>query len=181
MSRYEILLAGEGGRGLKLMGLVLAEALALHHNQKVVMTVHYTPQQRGGLICTEVIVSPDEEIDYPRVLEVDLLVALSRQGFDQCSCQVKQDATIIADLTFETSEVPDSITIKFPPLGEVSQKVTGSEINANMVALGVISSLTGIVSAEALFATLKARVPPEDQEASRLALEAGISLGEKLK
>ena len=57
MERMEIRLAGSGGQGLILAGLILAEAAGLFDNRFVAMGQSYGPEARGGASKAEVIIS----------------------------------------------------------------------------------------------------------------------------
>jgi len=80
-SRYEIRIAGSGGQGIVLAGIILAKA-AILDGRYVVQSQRYGPEMRGGKSISEVIVS-DMGIDYPRVLKLDLLIALTQAACDQ--------------------------------------------------------------------------------------------------
>ena len=54
--RYEIRLSGEGGQGLVLAGIVLAEA-GLMQGHHVVHSQNYGPEARGGNSVSEIIFS----------------------------------------------------------------------------------------------------------------------------
>src|SRR3990172_5973785 len=98
--RFEIRLAGEGGQGLLLAGLILAEAAAIYDAKNAVMTQSYGAQQRGGPSRAEVIIA-EEEVDYPKVVQADLLLALNQDAFDRYHRQVKKGGLIIIDAAVE--------------------------------------------------------------------------------
>ena len=82
-SRYEIRLSGSGGQGLILMGIILAEAIGIYDGKYVAQTQSYGPEARGGSSKSEVIVS-DEEIDYPKVMSLDLAACGYGHGAWRC-------------------------------------------------------------------------------------------------
>ncbi|MBU1740547.1 MAG: 2-oxoacid:acceptor oxidoreductase family protein, partial [Proteobacteria bacterium] len=75
--RIEIILAGSGGQGMILAGLILAEAAGLYDGRQVAMVQNYGPEARGGTSKAEVILS-DQTIDYPLCTAVDVLLALTQ-------------------------------------------------------------------------------------------------------
>jgi len=79
--RYDIRLSGSGGQGIILMGIILAEAIGIHDGRFVAQTQSYGPEARGGSSKAEVVVS-DSEIDYPKALQLDLLVAMNQKSCD---------------------------------------------------------------------------------------------------
>ena len=46
--RTEIRLAGEGGQGMILAGIILAEAAAIYDGKQAAQTQSYGPEARGG-------------------------------------------------------------------------------------------------------------------------------------
>jgi 2-oxoglutarate ferredoxin oxidoreductase subunit gamma len=65
LDRTEIRLAGEGGQGMILAGIILAEAAAIYDGKNAVQTQSYGPEARGGASKAEVIIAQGE-IDLPR-------------------------------------------------------------------------------------------------------------------
>jgi len=63
------------------MGIILAEAIGIYDGKYVAQTQSYGPEARGGSSKSEVIVS-DEEIDYPKAMELDLLLAMNQKSCD---------------------------------------------------------------------------------------------------
>jgi len=66
---------------LVLAGLVLAEG-AVRAGKNVIQTQSYGPEARGGASRAEVIIS-DGDIDYPKVVRPDLLLAMSQEAYDR--------------------------------------------------------------------------------------------------
>ncbi|MBI2854666.1 MAG: 2-oxoacid:acceptor oxidoreductase family protein [Chloroflexi bacterium] len=178
--RHDVRLAGEGGQGVVTGGLVLAEAAAVYEGKNVVMTQTYAPQQRGGSARAEIIVS-DAEIDYPKVLEADVLLALNQEAFDRYHHQVKRNGVIIVESAHVGGEYSGHIKVLKVPLEEVSCHVAGTSQSANFVALGVVSEISDIVSASALRAALRARLPQQVRQMNLKALNAGVLLGRNMK
>lgn len=175
--RYEIRLAGTGGQGLVLAGRLLAEAAVLYDGKNALQTASYGAEQRGGPSRSEIIIS-DEEIDYPRVLEADLLLALSQSAFDAYHSAVKKGGIVLVDSS-QIEKLPDKVCAL--PFTRIAEETTKREMAAAIVALGAISSLTGIVSREAMRAAVAARAPAGSKEANLRALKAGFEAGETLR
>lgn len=175
--QVEIRLAGEGGQGVILAGIILAEAATLE-GKYVVQVQNYGPEARGGASTAEVILS-DQEIDYPAVLQANILVALNQTAFRQFSANVRQDGWILVDEDrVETEEnKPGLVRLPFTRL---AFEATGRTITANLVALGALAGLTGVVSRSALEEAVRKRVPPGTQEVNSKALEAGFLAAQRV-
>ena len=177
MARYEVKLSGEGGQGLILAGVILAEAAAVYDRKNVAQTQSYGPEARGGASSSEVIIS-DEEIDYPKVIQADVLLAMSQEACDKFYYLVKKDGILIVD-SVHVRRVPTSRAYRIP-ITALAEEVTGKRITASILALGIIGGMTGIVSPEAIKAAVAARVPKGTEEINIKALEAGLEKGREL-
>ncbi len=175
--RFEIRLAGEGGQGLILAGIILAEA-AVYDGKNATQTQSYGPEARGGASRSEVIIA-DGDIDYPKVTHADLLLCMSQESCDKYFYDIKQDGVLIVDTSY-VSRVPTSKSYRVDITG-LATEVTGRAITANVVALGLIVGLTGIVSRQAIEAAVVARAPRGTEELNLKALAVGLEEAERLK
>jgi 2-oxoglutarate ferredoxin oxidoreductase subunit gamma len=177
-TRMEIRLAGEGGQGMILAGIILAEAAAIYDGKQATQTQSYGPEARGGASRSEIVIS-DGEIDHPEVLSADVVVALSQEAYKKFAKTVKAGCLLIVDADrVETSA--DFTGIKIP-VARIAQETTGKAITANTVALGVLVGLTSLVSRDALEKAITARAPKGTEEMNRKALQAGFAAAEKVK
>jgi 2-oxoglutarate ferredoxin oxidoreductase subunit gamma len=176
--RCEIRLAGEGGQGLILAGIILAEAAAIYDGKKALQTQSYGPEARGGASKSEVIIS-ESEIDYPKVINADLLVAMSQEACDKYSADLRRDGLLIVD-SGKVGRVPTSRAVKVP-ITQLAIEATGKAIPANVVALGVLVELSGIVRREAIEKAVLARAPKGSEKMNRAALAAGFAAAERVK
>ena len=94
--RKDIRIAGFGGQGIILAGIVIGKAAALHDDLFAVQTQSYGPEARGGASKTEVVIS-DEEIDYPKVQNPDILVAMSQEALMAYLDDLKDGGILIID------------------------------------------------------------------------------------
>jgi 2-oxoglutarate ferredoxin oxidoreductase subunit gamma len=170
--RFEVRLAGEGGQGMILAGVILAEAAAVYDGLNAVQTQSYGPEARGGASRSEVILSRGE-IDYPKVMDADLLLCMSQEASDRFYTQVKDDGCIVVDST-QVGRVPTHRTIAVP-ITRIAEEVTGRRITASIVALGLVGGLTGVVSPQALEQAVRERVPAGTEEINLKALAAGLA------
>jgi 2-oxoglutarate ferredoxin oxidoreductase subunit gamma len=65
------------------------------------------------------------------------------------------------------------------PMTRLAREVAGREIVANVVGLGVLVGLTGIVSREALEAAIRDRAPRGTVDVNLKALAAGFEAAER--
>ncbi len=177
-SRYEIRLSGSGGQGLILMGIILAEAVGIYDGRYVAQTQSYGPEARGGSSKAEVVVS-DEEIDYPKAMKLDLLLAMNQKSCDEFYSDLKPDGLLIVDSTFVT-QIPTPKAFQVP-FTRIAREKFKREVVANIVALGALSQFTPIVSSKAIESAVLARVPRGTEKLNRDALKAGMSAAKRAK
>ena len=176
--RYEIRLSGSGGQGLILMGIILAEAIGIYDGKFVAQTQNYGPEARGGSSKSEVIVS-DEEIDYPKAMQLDLLLAMNQKACDEFYPDLKPESLLIVDSTFVT-QVPTSKTFQIP-FTRIAREKFKREVVANIIALGALTQLSPIISSKAVESAVLARVPKGTEKLNRDALKAGIAAAKRAK
>lgn len=145
--RMEIRLAGEGGQGMILAGIILAEAAAIYDKKMAIQTQSYGPEARGGASKSEVVIA-DGEIDHPEVLAADVVVTLSQEAYDKYAPSVKPGGLLIVD-SEKVSQIRAAQAIKIP-INRLAFEKSGKTITANTVALGVLVGLTGVVSRGAI-------------------------------
>lgn len=175
--RVEIRLAGEGGQGMILAGIILAEAAAVYDSLNAVQTQSYGPEARGGASKAEVVIS-SEEIDYPEVITADVLVALSQEACDKYASNLKKDGLLIVDRD-KVGRIPVTSAIA-APITELAAAATGRTITANVVALGLLVGLTGVVSREAIEKAVAGRAPKGTEAMNLAALSAGFAEAERM-
>lgn len=171
MERYEVRLSGSGGQGLITAGIILAEAAGIYDGKFVCQTQSYGPEARGGASKSEVVIS-NEEIDYPKAIKPDLLLAMNQKSCDSYFFDLKPTGTIVVDSTF-VKQVPSSRAVAIP-FTQIAREEFGKEMLANIVALGAIAMLSGVVSLRSLEAAVLARLPQKMAEMNKKAVEAGI-------
>lgn len=177
IQRTEIRLAGEGGQGMILAGVMLAEAATVYDGKNAVQTQSYGPEARGGASKAEVIISAGE-IDFPEVISADVLVALSQEACDRYASNIKKDGLLIVDRE-SVGRVPVTSAIR-APITALATQVTGRAITANVVALGLLVGLTQVVSREATEKAVLARAPKGTEKINLAALEAGFDEAKRI-
>ena len=172
-SLYEIRFSGSGGQGIITAGMVLGEGASLFDGKYVVQTQSYGPEARGGACKTELIIA-DYPVNYPKPILADILLAMSQAAYDKYIHEIKDDAFVVVDSSLVQYKPAKGV---YPvPITKLAAEEVGLKVTANVVALGVISSLTKIASYEALERALLSRVPRGTEEINQKALALGKKL-----
>jgi 2-oxoglutarate ferredoxin oxidoreductase subunit gamma len=169
--RFEIRLAGSGGQGLILAGIILAEAAGIYDGKFVCQTQSYGPEARGGASKAEVVIS-DAAIDYPKAIQPDVLLAMNQKSLDTFLPDLKPGGLLLVDADL-VQEAPATGTVALP-FTRIARDL-GRAMAANIAALGALAHLTGAVSLQSLETAVLARVPKGTEDLNRRALAAGVA------
>ncbi|ABR56063.1 2-oxoacid:acceptor oxidoreductase family protein [Methanococcus aeolicus] len=176
--RKEIRFAGFGGQGILLSGIILGRAAALYENNYAFQTQSIGPEARGGISRAEVVIS-DNSKDYPKVRNLDVLVAMSQESLDIYIRDLKSGKILIYDPDM-MNNFPNRKDINIYPIPATQMAYDiGNKIVANVVMLGALVSITNTISKESLKNAVFDVVPPKFKELNLKALEKGFELGHK--
>ncbi len=153
--RQEVQLAGFGGQGIILAGHILGKAAALYDGKNAILTQSYGPEARGGACAAELVIS-DEPIDYPLVTQPQIVVCMSQEAFSKYGAAAAEGAQLIVDSDLVESVSREGWLRRVPATRLASDM--GSRIVANMVMLGFLCGVTGLVSRPALEEAIRTTV-----------------------
>ena len=171
-SRYEIRFSGAGGQGLILAGIIMGEAAAIFDGKQAVQSQSYGPEARGGASKSEVIIS-DEPIDFPKATTVDALLALTQEACDKYSADLKEGGILLVDSDMVKKLPKGNFTVVGIPIINIAKNEIGRTIVANIVALGAMVALTGVVTKASAEKAVLSRVPEAFVDLNRNAFLAG--------
>jgi len=177
--RVEIKFAGFGGQGIIKSGIIIAAAACIHGGKNAVQTQSYGPESRGGACKSEVVIS-EEDIDFPKVVEPDVLVVMSQHAYNEYVENVKPGGTIIID----PDMIPHEVDVKNAqvyriPATKIAEEL-GKKIVANIVMLGAFVAITRILDANAVKESINENVPKGTEELNLKAFEQGYEYGKTL-
>jgi len=172
IDRFEIRLSGAGGQGIVLASIILAEAAGIFAGYNVSQTQSYGPEARGGRCKAEVVIS-SRPIDYPKAVQLDMMLAMNQASCDAYCFDFKPNGLLLVDSGL-VDQVPTSRVVALPFTG-IAREAAGRDMVANIVALGALGHFCPLLAPENLEAALVARVPPPTKEINSKALQAGIS------
>ena len=149
VSRTELTIAGVGGQGSILAGVVLGSASVTYDGKYAVQTQAYSSELRGGFAAAWVIIS-DEPVIFPRVIHPDVLVAQAQDAIDRYGHLVKAEGLLIMDSDLITSPPKGIRRVIKVPATSIAREQIRAPVTTNMVILGALCKATGVVSREAL-------------------------------
>jgi 2-oxoglutarate ferredoxin oxidoreductase subunit gamma len=175
--RYEIRIAGSGGQGVIIAGTILAEA-GIFDGYYAVQTQNYGPEARGGTSASDVILS-SVEIDYPKTLGLDILLAFNQRACDENLRDMKHQGLVIVDADLVNYVFWRNVVRA--PFSRLSRKKYKEQRFANMLAIGVLVPLSPWFSTRSIHKAISQRVPRGTIKLNLAAFREGIKLGSALK
>ncbi|WP_371376984.1 2-oxoacid:acceptor oxidoreductase family protein [Sporomusa aerivorans] len=171
----QLRLSGTGGQGLILAGIILAEA-ALLDGKNAIQSQSYGPEARGGSSKSEVLIS-DAVIHYPKITIPNVVLAMSQESCKKYTVDLPEEGILITDNQF-VGKLPEKQYRKIYelPITHTAQEGLGKALFANIIALGAIAKITGVVSMESLTRAVLNRVPKGTEELNEKAIRLGMEL-----
>jgi len=170
----KVLIAGHGGQGIVFMGTLLAHA-AMVEGKEVTFFPSYGAEMRGGTANASVILS-SRRIASPIVDEPDILIALNEPSLLRFESRVRPNGRLFLNRSLIVSSPSrDDLNVLPVAATELAQQL-GKPRPLNMVMLGVLARITGLVSLSTLSESLKTVLPAHRQDLlgqNRQALEIG--------
>lgn len=173
--KVQVCFGGLGGQGIVLMGTVLGAA-GVKEGYWAAGSNSYGAQARGSACRAEVILS-SQPVDFPRVIRPDLLVVLSQEAYHKFLPELVEDGLVIHDHPMVRPTQESSVVHLKIRGTDLALESLGSAQAANMIFLGVLAGLTGLVSLEALAQAVDEEVSRKFREMNQKALQEGFSRG----
>ena len=177
--RVEIRFAGFGGQGIIKSGIIVAAAACIYSGKNAVQTQSYGPESRGGACKSEVVIS-GEEIDFPKVVEPDILVVMSQYAYNEYAENVKPGGIVLMDPDMIPHEKDlKSVKVFRIPATKIAEEL-GRKIVANIVILGALTAIANIFDENAVKEAIKANIPKGTEELNLKAFVKGLEYGQNL-
>ena len=165
--------SGVGGQGIVLAGRLLGKAAALYDGKDAVCTQSYGPEARGGASRADVVIS-DHRVDYPFVIDADVLAVFFQEAYMMFRQRRKSDGLLLVDdLLVQPDE--DEPNLHRVPATTTAESL-GSRMAANVVMLGYLVEATDIVGRESLEQSIRTSLKPRIIDMNIEAMEAGMTL-----
>jgi 2-oxoglutarate ferredoxin oxidoreductase subunit gamma len=169
--------SGFGGQGVVLAGVLLGQA-GVFDGRHVSASNSYGVAARGSAAQSEVIFA-DGPIDFPHLIDPDILVAMSQGAYRTFCRDVKtQSGIIFYDRGLVTPEDSPVKQVGVPATEFAVNKLKDKQA-ANIVLLGALVLYTRIVSTAAIRKAIRAHVSERFRDLNLKALALGLELGRR--
>jgi 2-oxoglutarate ferredoxin oxidoreductase subunit gamma len=173
--RTEIRIAGTGGMGVVLAGVIVGEAAVVHGGLNAIQSQSYGSEARGTAAKSEVIVS-DEPIRYPKVRKADYSVLMSQKALEMYLKDAKKNSVLIVDPDLvKADDIEGAYEVVKIPAMKIADNL-GLRLISNMVMLGALVKKSGLFDLEVLERAVADVVPEKTLDLNLQAIRAGADL-----
>jgi len=173
MSQTRLTIAGLGGQGSILAGIILGSAAVKYDGKYAIQTQAYSSELRGGFAAAWVIIS-DAPVEFPRVIAPDILVAQAQDSIERFLPALKPGGVLIYDSDM-VQDIPRKAGRVFSvPATSAARYRLKAPVTANMVVLGALCKVSGVVSRPALEKAIAEAVPAGKDRLNLKAFNLGF-------
>jgi 2-oxoglutarate ferredoxin oxidoreductase subunit gamma len=177
----QIIVSGFGGQGALFAGQLLTYA-GLEEGRHVAWLPSYGPEMRGGTARCTVTVS-DEPIGSPLTDEPSAVIALNPPSLEMFEPKVLPGGLLVVNSSIAKEEVKrkDILSLRIPAT-DLARDEFQNERMANMILLGALVRLTGVVTLDSVMKALKKNLPERRHhllEPNRIALQRGWDIAQE--
>ena len=171
----DFIIAGFGGQGVLLAGEVLANTFMID-DKNVTWYPSYGAEMRGGTVNCTVVMS-DDDVSAVQKSKAEFIIVLNQASFDRFTSWVKPGGTIIVNSSLaEVKKIRNDINYVFVPITQMAQEKLENIRMSNILALGILSKVSGLFSLETLEKALNNVIPPHRKNLIPKNIEA-LKLG----
>jgi len=143
--------------------------------KNVLQTQAYGAEARGSLTKSEVIIS-DDKIGFPAVRKCDILVTMSQEAANELLKDLRETGTLLLDSTSVSGIPPTDAKIVRFPATEIAKRMFGEALYANMIMLGSLLQVSGLVATESVEEAIRKSTAEKNLETNLSAFRDGLKL-----
>ena len=176
----ELRIAGFGGQGVILAGMVIGRAATIYDNKFVTLTQSFGPEARGSACSVQLIVSP-QPILYPYINRPNILVVMSQEACTRFCTDIKPGGVLLyeQDLIKLSKKCAPNVKAFGIPATRLAEEL-GRKLVLNMVMVGFVTAMTSLTTAEAVRKSVADSVPKGTEQLNLAAFEKGYEYGRAL-
>jgi 2-oxoglutarate ferredoxin oxidoreductase subunit gamma len=176
MPKTEIKIGGFGGQGVILSGYIIGRAATIYDDKHSTMIQAFGPEARGSACSVQLIVS-DDPIDYPYLTHPELLVVMSQEAYSKFSPELAPGGTLITESELVSAHnLRKDVRHLSIPATRIAEEL-GKRMVLNIVMMGFLTALSGVVTPDAMRKAVLASVPKGTEDLNLKAFEKGYEYG----
>lgn len=172
MPRTELRITGFGGQGVVLAGHIIGRAFAIHAGRHATMIQSFGPEARGSA-CSATLVVSDDEVLFPYIKRLDILMVMSAEGYERYADDLKKDGLLIYEQDLVKPEFHKSRKAFGIPSTRIAESL-GRAIVQNIVMVGFFAGVTALIPRQAMREAVRGSVPVGTEELNLEAFEKGL-------
>ncbi len=154
MERTRIVFTGSGGQGVITAAIILAEAAVTCEGMEAVQSQSYGAAARGGATRSDIILS-GEKINYPGVIQPDILVCLTQTAYTNFANIIRPGGLLLLDPRFvrparEADAYQVAVPIYETMMSEIGKPIVFNIIFSNSTKrpFNLVSNLVEVIKLE---------------------------------
>ncbi|MBI5486103.1 MAG: 2-oxoacid:acceptor oxidoreductase family protein [Deltaproteobacteria bacterium] len=175
----EIRIAGFGGQGVILAGMILGKGATIFENRHATLVQSFGPEARGGSCSAQVVLS-NQPIAYPYVARPQVLVAMSQEAFERFAPDLAPRGVLVyeEELVKVHDLRPDLRSFGIPAT-RIAEELRRRMV-LNIVMVGFVAAVTGLVGIDAARKAVLDSVPKGTEHLNVTAFDKGCEYGRRL-
>lgn len=173
--KEQIIIAGFGGQGILLAGIILANA-GMKDGRQVSWLPSYGPEMRGGTANCHVVIS-DKQIGSPIIESPDCAIVMNKPSLHKFEPLLKKNGFMIINSSLvDILPQRQDISVFRIPANEIALELGNNKV-ANMVILGAYITARGTVSIKCVnesISTVLGEKNPKLIQLNLIAFKKGI-------
>ncbi|MEN8212196.1 MAG: 2-oxoacid:acceptor oxidoreductase family protein [Thermodesulfobacteriota bacterium] len=178
MERSRLVFSGSGGQGVITAAIILAKAAAIFEGKNAIQSQSYGAAARGGATRTDIVIA-DSEINFPKVIQPNILVSLTQESYNKFSPIIRPGGLLLVDSKYVTIGKKVDAKHRVLPMFDTVLKEIGKPIVFNICMLGALIGITKLIKPESILKVLETTIPKDFMEMNKKALNIGIKMGEQ--
>lgn len=180
MTKAEIKVAGFGGQGVILAGIILGKAASIYDHMHATMIQSFGPEARGSACAAQIMIDKDP-IAYPYIKHPSILVAFNQDAYNLFAHQLLDHGILIYEESIVALDHrhPKSTRTYGVPAARIAEEI-GRTLVQNIVMIGAFAGLVDLISFEAIEKAVRDSIPRGSEDLNMKALEAGYAFAADL-
>jgi 2-oxoglutarate ferredoxin oxidoreductase subunit gamma len=175
----EIRIAGFGGQGVILAGMILGKGATIFENRHATLVQSFGPEARGGSCSAQVLLS-DQPIAYPYVTHPRVLVAMSQEAYEKFAPDIAPHGKLLYEQELvKVHDLRPDLQAFGIPATRIAEELRRKMV-LNIVMVGFVAAVTGLVGLEAARKAVIDSVPKGTETLNVTAFDRGYEYGKKL-
>ena len=170
-----IVFSGSGGQGIITAAILFAEAAVYYEELEATQTQSYGPEARGGSARSDVIIASNP-IGFPKVIEPNILVALSQEAYDKYAWIVRPGGVILIDSYGVKSRKTTHARQAEMDFTRAVLKQLNTSIGVNIAVIGALAGIVNFMRIESLQKVVEQRFDERYRDTNIRALFLGYEL-----